>query len=95
MSNPVDYTTGVEITDYSGLRIYPNPVDDVLIIEGIDATGNIEIRIYNLLGEKVYGNTFDSNGYSLKPDLKFLNSGIYNITLKYSNKQTWLNFIKK
>ena len=68
------------------LKVYPNPVTDVLNLEGINE--KTTIRIFNVTGNLVEIATVNENGAF---DVSFLNSGIYffvfgNSTIKATRK---------
>jgi hypothetical protein len=66
------------------LKVYPNPVTDYLSISYELKTPTwVEIRLYNIIGQKVKilkEKTLHTEGvYSLQSDLNLLNTGIYQI----------------
>ena len=73
----------------SYFSIYPNPVDDRLII----STNEIikKINIYNVVGILIYSTEEDVNTI----DMRGFNSGVYFINIKTENKYITKQFIKK
>lgn len=69
-------------------KIYPNPTNNILFIEGNQKS--INIHIYNLIGKKVLSK-INSN----EIDVKLLPSGIYIIKISDGLSQTIRKFIKK
>jgi len=63
---------GVSDSEISGIKIYPNPVKDILNISTKKSIENISI--YNLAGQKVLNNAKVSNG---QIDVSSLTSGTY------------------
>lgn len=71
------------------LKIYPNPVNDILNVADTNNFSNYEI--FNLLGSKIISGTI-TNGQIMVSDLT---SGIYIIKIKDGNKIVTNKFIKK
>lgn len=75
-------TSSEEITDES-LRLYPNPVDDMLYVEGVDLS---IVTIYNSFGRTV---NCQINKQTI--DVSSLDKGVYFVSLPNGKK---LKFIK-
>ncbi len=78
-----DYDFCVGLEEYVNeldARIFPNPTSGMIRLEVNDISGRIEVRIFNLLGETQYRNSFISSPEgSLKKDLdlSILPKGVY------------------
>ncbi|HNY55446.1 MAG TPA: zinc-dependent metalloprotease, partial [Chitinophagales bacterium] len=85
-SNKCSGTTGVSLLANNKLKIYPNPVQNYLTIEGLPKTrsGNFNIDIFNALGQKVYTTEISSDTMIEMTDLK---TGTYVMTI-YNNDFT-------
>ena len=61
-ANKCSATTGISQQKLDQIKIYPNPVQNYLNIEGLPQTRSrfYNIDIYNILGERVYSNTIAS-----------------------------------
>ena len=82
--------SGEDIAEESSyFNIYPNPVDDRLII----STNEIikKINIYNVVGILIYSTEEDINTI----DMSDFNSGVYFINIKTENEYVTKQFIKK
>jgi hypothetical protein len=82
------------IRDYPGemLRIYPNPVNDILMIENLDVTQWIGGRIIDLTGKVI--RPFDIKSNTI--DVHYLSSGLYFIQLRKADGSELIGkFIKK
>lgn len=75
--------------DDSPFRIYPNPVADILLIDGIPEEATI--RIFSVGGQEVLSGTRGMQGI----DVKNLESGTYLLNLQISDKQHTIRFIKE
>ena len=68
------------------LSIYPNPLTDGATIKySLPASGNVELAVYNILGEKledVYSGFKDSGNYSTNLKSDRLEQGIYTLRIK-------------
>ncbi len=57
MSEPVEVamlSTQVELKDLNRISVFPNPVNDVLYIQGLPATRNITVSLYNTVGSLLH-----------------------------------------
>jgi len=83
------------------LNIYPNPVTNLSTITyGVpdDFNDNLKIEIYNSVGKIVYKNNNLVNIFGKQKfeiDLKFLEAGLYIISISGNNKSATTKFIKK
>lgn len=80
----------VMITD--SIKLYPNPAANIINLELKSQSFNVQaISIINMLGQTVY----QGNGKTLTIDIGYLNSGIYQVSVK-SDKGDWNGkFIKQ
>ena len=81
-SQPVEYTLGAaRLTNLSNLKIYPNPSSDIFNLD-FYTDDQTEIRIYSLLGEQVYGQTFSANSsVNTIIDLSDYAKGLYKLSV--------------
>jgi hypothetical protein len=81
-------TTGItsNITQINENKVWPNPSNAILNLESGKELG--EVRIYNMLNELLYNETFNSTSTSI--DISNLNQGVYNLVI---NNRT-IKFIK-
>ncbi len=75
--------TGTSIINQSELKIYPNPVKEIVRINfGNPVQGNIFIEIMNIAGQKVYSQLLKADGFSQAGvNIQQLKSGIYFLRL--------------
>jgi hypothetical protein len=71
------------------IKIYPNPTDGLLFIDS--NSKNMTFEIFNIAGQKVREGELLEN----KIDVRFLNKGVYLLTLKVNDKLESFKFIKK
>ncbi|UOY06084.1 thrombospondin type 3 repeat-containing protein [Muricauda sp. SCSIO 64092] len=79
-----------------GIRIYPNPFDDVISIAAVNSdTLDVKLDIFTISGELLYSNgiTIESGGTEVP--LHTLQSGVYVISLKYQGKTRVFKLLKK
>ncbi|MBI9063952.1 MAG: T9SS type A sorting domain-containing protein, partial [Marinilabiliaceae bacterium] len=76
--------TGVNEAQFANLRMYPNPVKDLLTID-IEKTiiDKVEISIIDLKGEVIFHKYFNDSKFQINTDT--YNPGIYIIEVKTSN----------
>jgi hypothetical protein len=68
-------TVGVNESAAVRILVYPNPVDDVLVVKYPTRSGNTDITIYNMLGMAVYKHAMTSSTQQL--DVSHLAAGTY------------------
>lgn len=85
-SNKCSGTTSIALQSNGKLKVYPNPVQNYLTIEGLPKTKsrNFRIDIFNALGQKVYTTEISSDTMIEMTDLK---TGTYVMTI-YNNDFT-------
>jgi hypothetical protein len=74
---PSDFST-IDNEKFS-LALYPNPVDDFLVIENRNSKGELQVAVYSLLGEKI--KSFEEPMEN-KINLSDLVSGMYFVKIK-------------
>lgn len=80
----VDQDVGIHFSANEKIKIYPNPVKDVLFFENLNQVSKIEIT--NIMGQAV--ETRELNGMTeARIDVSHLNSGIYMAVLHNGNQK--------
>ena len=87
----VRYYSGINEEQKIPVRIYPNPVSDIVNIESDQASNGIEIL--NFLGETVYSDSFTKTK-NFNISMKHITQGIYLVKIK-SGKETIVEKILK
>lgn len=83
---PLSGNVSVENTDSEAIHIYPNPVGDVLHIEGIPlADGNWNLQVSDLCGKPVFNDVITDPSFVL--DMKRWSGGGYFIRLSNSEDE--------
>ncbi|HZW63667.1 MAG TPA: T9SS type A sorting domain-containing protein [Flavobacteriaceae bacterium] len=77
--------------DLNRLRVYPNPVVDILKIDAEDEFNDLEIEVYNLQGKRVFNQLF----YENRIDLSELTSGVYFLKVKSDFGKKVFKLVKK
>lgn len=75
----------------NALKIYPNPVDNILTISFSNEI--TAVSIYNLLGQEVISKTINAN--EAKIDVSKLNAGTYLVKVQADNEAKTLKIIKR
>jgi len=73
------------------LKIFPNPVTDILNIENEFQINSI--KVYNQLGQMIFGKEINNNTTQL--DLSVINSGIYNVLIETEKGTVNHKIVKK
>lgn len=87
----VGYVSGIDELDASSITIYPNPVSNYLKIEHSEK-GNVDVTIYNALGEKIVETTFSE---SIKVNTENFAKGIYIVEVKSKNRVVTKKLVKQ
>jgi len=86
MATGVEEKAPVQPTRFALEQNYPNPFNPTTTISyAIQKTGNVELKVYDLLGHEVatlVENVQNPGNYSVTLDAKDLSSGVYTYTLK-------------
>jgi OOP family OmpA-OmpF porin len=86
------YGVGIsEMQMGNGISIYPNPVNDKLVVKSSEFRSKTEIIIYNLIGEKIYDS--EIRNAKTEIDVSTLPKGIYFVQLKSEKKTSSQKFI--
>ncbi|MNL33733.1 hypothetical protein D3C87_1556610 [compost metagenome] len=88
---------GIEDPVLNKVKIYPNPVKDILNIDGENEIQRLEI--YNLLGQLVHSEQYDDSGFGTESvklvDFSELKSGMYILILFVDNERLSYKILKK
>lgn len=86
---------GVDEISSSNISIHPNPANDIVNIAIENVTSNIQVVIYNSVGQVVYSmNDIAENGYNTSINISELSNGTYTLQIR-SNENVWTNKIIK
>ena len=83
--------TGIENNLENNLKLYPNPVNDILYIS-ISELSNMEISVYDLTGKLKFSNKYNSE--LVKIDISNFESGVYVVSFE-SNANSFTRKIVK
>jgi len=92
-----DYSSSIQVGAAAGVKdylydfiIYPNPVKDILTIEGVDIITNV--TLFSLLGQKVL--EASPNKATMKLDMSNLNNGTYFAKITINGASQTIKIIK-
>ena len=90
----VDFTvaSGIHGTINDIVSVYPNPASNLLHVELAAGTNQLEISIYNVLGEKVLSQTVTHKSATI--NISALHEGIYLIRSSQDITGSYLKFLK-
>lgn len=92
----VNATMGTAEVDLSDVvSIYPNPVIDNLNIQLSKKLSNVDVKVFNQMGQIVYGNKFESLKNKETIDFKSFPSGTYMVYIKSNEGLITKKIIKK
>lgn len=77
-----------------GFKIYPNPVKDRIFFKNPEASKNVEITFYDVLGKLVKQNSIDSNMLQSGMDVSRLKRGVYLVQIDNGERSFTQKLIK-
>lgn len=86
------------VNPMTNVRVYPNPVQDVLNIEvNASQSSEMNIAVYNITGQKVMETSANISAGINNPSINVsnLNSGIYFVTVKANGFENTMKFVVK
>jgi len=87
----VDLQTGVQESGLNHIKVYPNPVNDMLHISGL--TGSSSIKIMNIHGQQVQTAYTEKNEGEL--DVSHLPGGVYMVRVELGKETAIRKFLKR
>ena len=93
LSNPLNLNFGtlaVDETAQAKTTVFPNPVKDVLVVEG---TGMKRIEVFNVMGQIAYSS--DVDGGSVRIDLSGCATGVYLVRIMTENGMATHHIVKE
>ncbi len=91
----VDETLGTSSVDLGDISLYPNPADQLVIINNAQQHELKEILLYDIRGRRVMQVNLNSNASSIRLDVSLLASATYIVVLKSETSQVIRRLIKK
>ena len=81
VSSPTAIT---ELTDNGTIKVFPNPANDYIVIEGtLSGAANLQINILNMFGQRVMNKSFHADGeFTDKISIENIPTGVYFIELR-------------
>ena len=89
-----DVSTGELLTEQKEVNVFPNPVEEYLIIQSKDLKGEIDITIFDSAGKLVKFNSIQHDHQS-HLDVSGLSAGIYFIRIHQGGEVLKKQFVKK
>ncbi len=82
-------STSIKETDLSGLKLYPNPTENTLVLELENTTATeYELSIFDLSGKSVLSQN-NLTGQRQQMDVSMLSSGTYVVFIQFSNGDSY------
>ncbi len=76
-----------------GMRVYPNPASDLLVVELNKAVENIQFEIFDITGNKINAYSFSGEDDLIRIDVSQLPEGIYLLQISDHSENKTLKFI--
>tara|TARA_B100001142_G_scaffold327445_1_gene385089 strand:- start:11748 stop:14642 length:2895 start_codon:yes stop_codon:yes gene_type:complete len=80
---------------FNDLRIFPNPVSDILFISATQEIPYLSISIYDVKGQKIFSNYNLRNTLNTSLDISYLSSSVYLLVVESENISFSQTFIKE
>ncbi len=91
----VTQTVGVEETVFGDIKVYPNPVKNNLIVDGMQHHQDIELAITDIAGKRITNFSSTNNANQKLIDVSGLSSGIYFLKISKSDMVRTIKFVKQ
>lgn len=86
---------GISQYDNSSVSVYPNPADNVLYIEGMNVSGEMNVQISDEIGQIVLSGAYQNQVTPYSLNISALSPGIYTIRIISNNNLITRKFIKQ
>lgn len=87
--------TGIDEVSAAALNVHPNPTNDVINVTIANLTANVQITVYNSVGQAVYQKEENAeNGLNTNIDLGDMRSGSYILQIR-SDENIWMKKVIK
>lgn len=83
-----DVITSVSNFENQEISLYPNPTSNIIHIKGLNQSNDVDLHIYNSLGQVVWSSSYVEN-----IDLSSQPSGVYTLLLNYGGKRKSIRFV--
>lgn len=97
MLGPFEVKATTQFEDVNALNlviVFPNPVNDYLLIDNLIVNQEYEVSITNLLGNVIYENAFSSKSKHERIKLDNFHNGVYCINIHHKNNLVARKFTK-
>lgn len=96
MEVTIDECTAIDYNKLSSIKIYPNPAKDVITIDIIaNFERQIEVKVYNLLGELLIRKTIAPGTEKINIGIGDLQSGVYAVELTNKDEGSYTKRLMK
>ncbi len=84
--------SGIDDNELANIKIFPNPVNDILYLENVSEIS--QISIYNIVGQKII--TVNNNGSNnVNINTSEIHQGIYFVAIQNNDNTRTVKIIKK
>jgi hypothetical protein len=80
--------------EFSKVKLYPNPTQESFTISGLGNGSETEVKIYTMLGQKIYSRRLNSSTEIRINDFN-VDSGVYLVKLSSENEAKSFKLIKE
>jgi len=88
-------TSSLDETLLKSIKVYPNPIKDILNISIMEQIENPKLSIFDVSGKQVYTKQLMESGKNYKINIGFLSSGNYILKLQSKNKTFTKKLLKE
>jgi hypothetical protein len=88
-------TTSVKNSSESEVKIYPNPANNYVILEGLPMKSETKITLKNMLGQQLGADRIITGESKVRIDMQNLPDGIYLVSLVSGGQNQVIRIIKQ
>ena len=86
--------TGIHNIKKSTISVYPNPTEGLVMIKGFLDKHDVEISVFNLLGDEIAGKTVLEGSSAVQFDITHLPKGVYFLIVGDNNQKSVHKILK-
>ncbi|PLX19513.1 MAG: hypothetical protein C0599_10790, partial [Salinivirgaceae bacterium] len=91
---PLNFTVGMNDIEFESLKVYPNPVNDRLIINSSNLNSEADLMVFDMSGKTIMNRKIQQWDSQIELNVSNLNAGVYTIQIVNGQQILTNKFIK-
>ncbi|MEZ4817056.1 MAG: T9SS type A sorting domain-containing protein [Flavobacteriaceae bacterium] len=89
-----DGVLGIENAFFSDLKIYPNPVTEMVTISASKLISDTKVELFDVFGKRIFSRNIESTNGTINLNVNFLDDGVYFLTINSEGNLVTKKLIK-